>query len=106
MSTLSPVKLSDQNAVILPLAALLQRLDDSATAVDPASFQALAARLNGLLAAATMDDTLQAILQAHPAASAQYENANYAHAGLCRSPLDSGLTAEQNARALLARVAR
>ena len=97
--------LSEQNVVILPLAVLLQRLESSSVAVDAGQYRTVALRLASLLGQAKMDDTLQAILQAHPAASELYENVNYVHAGLCRSALDVSLSAEQSAKRLFARVA-
>lgn len=98
--------LSEQNVIILPLAALLQRLESSKIAVDAGQYRTVALRLANGLAQAKMDDTLEAILQAHPAASELYENVNYVHAGLCRSELDASLTAEQSAKRLFARIAR
>lgn len=106
MNTVRPVPLSEQNAVILPLAVLLQKLEVSAVAFDPAQYRVVANRLGGLLADARMDDTLQAILQAHPAAAELYENVHYAHAGLCRSSLDASLTAEKAARGLIKKASR
>ena len=97
--------LSEQNVIILPLAVLLQRLESSNVAVDAGQYRTVALRLAGLLGQAKMDDTLQAILQAHPAASELYENVNYVHAGLCRSALDVSLSAEHSAKQLLTRVA-
>ena len=97
--------LSEQNVIILPLAALLQRLESSDVAVDAGQYRTVALRLANVLAQAKMDDTLQAILQAHPAASELYENVNYVHAGLCRSALDASLSAEHSAKQLLTRVA-
>ena len=38
-----------------------------------------------------------------PTVSELYENLNYAHAGLCRSPLETGLAAEVAARAAISR---
>jgi hypothetical protein len=46
---------------------------------------------------------LHALLDSHPAAAEVYENVNYQYAGLCRSPLDPGLAAEQQARQAIAR---
>jgi hypothetical protein len=48
-----------------------------------------------------MDDDLQAVLNTFPAAAELYENLNYQHAGLCRSPLDRSLAAEVKARELI-----
>jgi hypothetical protein len=44
------------------------------------------------------------MLDVHPGVAELYENLHYAHAGLCRHPLDSSLSAEQSAQRLIARV--
>jgi len=41
------------------------------------------------------------VLEAFPAAAQLYENLNYQHAGLCRSPMDASLAAELAARAAI-----
>jgi hypothetical protein len=47
---------------------------------------------------------LSPLLDAFPSAAELYENLNYRHAGLCRSPLDAALDAELQARRLIERV--
>jgi hypothetical protein len=44
------------------------------------------------------------VLRAFPAAAELYENVQYAHAGLCRQPLEAALNAELLTRAAIARV--
>ena len=94
--------LADRHAVILPLAAILQKLEMSSVAVDPAQYRAVAGRLGELLASTTLDPRLDGILSAYPAAAELYENLQYGHAGLCRSPLEASVDSEQQVRKLFA----
>ena len=90
---------------IFTLARLLQRLEQSEVPVGPDQYRAVADKLAGELKDTRMDSMLEALLGAHPAAAELYENLNYQHAGLCRSPLEASLDAELEARKLLARAA-
>ena len=49
---------------------------------------------------------LSALLDAFASAAELYENLNYRHAGLCRSPLELSLAAEQQARQAIERAMR
>ena len=68
-----------------------------------ADLRAVFHRLEGLFQAdegtpeADERDVLVTLIEA-------YENQHYAHAGLCRHPLDAALSAEQSAQRLIARV--
>lgn len=95
---------SDRHAVILPLAALLQRLEMSTVPVDPVQYRAVVARLSEVLASIVLDARVDEILRAHPAAAELYENLMYQHAGLCRSPIEASVESEQQVRKLLAKV--
>jgi hypothetical protein len=86
---------------LVVLAQMLERLDRSAQAVDPEQYRSVAARLAAELESAPRDATLDGVLQAFPAAAQLYENLNYRHAGLCRSPMDAALGAELAARAAI-----
>lgn len=93
---------SDRNSLILPLARLLQKLESSPLAADPDQYRSVVGRLSDLLGQGTMDAMLDEILRAYPAAAELYENLHYAHAGLCRSPLEAAVEAEARARKLIA----
>lgn len=82
------------------LARMLERLDRSAVTVDPAQYRGVVELLGEELRAAP-SDALDAILEASPATAELYENLQYEHAGLCRSPLESSLHAELAARAAI-----
>ena len=86
------------NKNLVVLARMLDRLERSAQPVDAGQFRALAARLCAELEATAHDAALEAVLATFPAVAQLYENLNYQHAGLCRSPLDAALAAEVAAR--------
>jgi hypothetical protein len=69
--------------------------------VDAEPYRELVARLSAELEAAPRDAALEYVLGTFPAAAQLYENINYRHAGLCRSPLDRALAAELAARAAI-----
>ena len=83
------------------LARMLERLDRSAEAVDPQQYRGVVNHLSDVLRNAPYDAALEAVLSASPATAQLYENLQYEHAGLCRSPLDQALNAELAARAAI-----
>ena len=87
------------------LAQLLERLDRSARAPDAAQYRGVALRLADSLRDASAGAALDRLLGAFPAAAEVYENLRYAHAGLCRAPLETSLNTELVARAVLDRAA-
>ncbi|MDF1486308.1 hypothetical protein PY257_14170 [Ramlibacter sp. H39-3-26] len=88
------------------LAQLLERLEHSSRPVDPGQYRAVAESLGRALARAPAGPQLDALLQAAPAAAELYENLQYQYAGLCRTPLDAALAAEQRARDAIGRAMR
>jgi hypothetical protein len=88
------------------LAELLERLDRSTRSVDADQYRTVSLRLAQELEATETSGAVHALLQTHPAAAAVYENLHYAQAGLCRSPLEAGLAAEQSAREAIANAMR
>jgi hypothetical protein len=54
-----------------------------------------------VLRAVPNDAALDAVLEASPSTAQLYENMQYEHAGLCRSPLEAALEAELAARAAI-----
>ena len=85
------------------LAALLERLERSAESVDARQYQSVVHRLADALGRCESGPALDALLSEFPATSQLYENLQYAHAGLCRSPLDAALAAEMQARQWITR---
>lgn len=83
------------------LARMLERLDRSAVAVDPQQYRGVVDALTEMLRTVPDDAALRAVLEASPATAELYENLQYRHAGLCRSPLETALNAELAARAAI-----
>lgn len=86
------------NKNLVVLAGMLDRLERGREPIDAGQYRALAALLSGELEGAASDTTLEVVLSTFPAVAQLYENLNYRHAGLCRSPLDAALAAELAAR--------
>jgi len=87
------------------LAGMFERVERSGTSLDAQQYLVLVDRLKDALGADLPTEGLNAVLSAHPAAAELYENLHYAHAGLCRSPLEVAVAAESAARDLLSRLA-
>jgi hypothetical protein len=104
MNATQPRMLPERLEVTFTLAHLLQKLDASPTAVAPDQYRSVVSRLSEELARLPMDDDLQAVLNTFPSAAELYENQNYQHAGLCRSPLEAALSAEVKASELIRRI--
>jgi hypothetical protein len=86
---------------LVMLARMLERLDRSAVPVDAQQYRGVVDHLAEALQSGLPEPMLEAVLQASPATAELYENLNYRHAGLCRSPLEPALDAELAARAAI-----
>ncbi|MGV3573320.1 MAG: hypothetical protein ACO1PB_22225 [Ramlibacter sp.] len=86
---------------LVMLARMLERLDRSAIAVDAQQYRGVVEHLSEALQSGVPEPMLEAVLQASPATAELYENLQYRHAGLCRSPLEQALDAELAARAAI-----
>jgi hypothetical protein len=82
---------------LVTLVQVLRKLEHSRVPVDPDQYRALVAQLGAELQNHPKDAGLEALLAAVPELAELYENLNYAHAGLCRSPLEASVRAEQMA---------
>ena len=91
---------------LVTLAQLLRRIERSRVPVDPEQYRALVTQITQELAAHPQDAGFDALLAAVPELAELWENQQYAYAGLCRSPLDAAVRAEQAAREVIGRVAR
>jgi len=96
----SPARL----AVAVLLSQLLERLDRSPEPVGAEQYLSVVRHLKNEFDGLGTESALSALLDAYPSAAELYENLNYQHAGLCRSPLELGLAAELQARVLIERV--
>lgn len=88
------------------LAQLLGRMDRGGQHPDAAQYRLVAQRLIAELGRVADAESIDAVLQANPAAAELYENLNYQHAGLCRSRLEVALSSELRAREAIARAMR
>lgn len=88
------------------LAQLLQALDGQGGAADPHQYRLLVQKIATELKAHQGREALHRLLDHFPASAEIYENLQYAHAGLCRMPLELSLNSELATRELLNRVGR
>jgi hypothetical protein len=93
-------------AVAALLAQLLERLDRSSEPVGAEQYRSVVRHLAEQFDELQSEAGLTQLLDAFPSAAELYENLNYRYAGLCRSPLDRSLDAEQQARKAIARAMR
>ena len=101
-STASPARL----AVAVLLSQLLERLDRSTVPVGAEQYLSVVRHLKEEFDELHSERELTKLLDAFPSAAELYENLNYQHAGLCRSPLDLSLDAELLARQAIDRARR
>ena len=88
------------------MAVLLERLERQPRKASAEQYREVVQRVGQLLADAETGDALNALLAVAPATAELYENQQYAHAGLVRSPLDASLAAEKAAAAAIAQARR
>ena len=93
-------------AVAVLLAQLLERLDRSDVPVGAEQYRSVVRHLAEEFDELQSDAGLSKLLDAFPSAAELYENLNYRHAGLCRSPLGIALDAELQARKAIERAQR
>lgn len=79
------------------LARLLERLESSRTPVDAEQYRLVVQRLSDELTRVQPDEIFNALLDSFPGTAEMYENLNYEHAGLLRSPLDRSMSGERSA---------
>lgn len=101
-TTGSPARFS----VAVMLAQLLERLDRSAVPVGAEQYRSVVRHLSAEFDTLQSEADFSRLLDAFPSAAELYENLNYQHAGLCRSPLDLALDAEVRARKAIAAAMR
>jgi hypothetical protein len=101
-SRASPARLG----VAVLLSQLLERLDRSAEPVGAEQYLSVVRHLKEEFDELGAEDALSALLDAFPSAAELYENLNYQHAGLCRSPLELSLDAELRTRQVIERARR
>lgn len=80
------------------LARMLERVEHSGRPLDADQYRALVEHVTQAIESIPRDAAFDALLANFPASAEIYENLNYQHAGLCRSPLEPALAAEMAAR--------
>lgn len=103
MTTPTPVHAMPDLKVVHAFAQLLERIERRPGAVTPEQYRSVVQRLAQALDGLPHDARLEAVLGAFPATAELYENLNYAHAGLCRMPLELSLNSELQARQTIER---
>lgn len=93
-------------AVAALLAQLLQRFESGVSSIGAEQYRSVVRHLAEEFEELQSLQGLSPLLDAFPSAAELYENLNYRHAGLCRSPLEHSLAAEMQARQLIDRVRR
>jgi hypothetical protein len=106
MNVSPSIQIPAQLGVVLTLAQLLERLERTPGPMGAAQYRSVVTHLAEELSKVSPGAGLQAVLDVHPAAAQVYENLNYQHAGLCRSPLEASLSAEMRAKEVIRRAAR
>jgi hypothetical protein len=106
MQTSHPVRLPARLHALAAMASLLERLEAQRTSASADQYRGVAQQIDTLLAAAEPGDDLDKLLASAPATAAIYENQHYAHAGLCRMPLETALNAEMAAVAAIDKARR
>ena len=91
---------------LVALVQVLRRLERSSAPFDAGQYRSVVERIQAELLSHPGDASLEALLAAVPELAELYENLNYEHAGLCRSPLDAAVSAEQEARKVIAAAGR
>jgi hypothetical protein len=86
---------------LVALVQVLRKLEHSRVHVDPEQYRSVVAHITAELRNHPQDAGLEALLGAVPELAELYENLQYEHAGLCRSPLEASVRAEQQARAAI-----
>ena len=102
----TPIRLPARLHTLAAMALLLERLESQPRSASPEQYRGVVNQINTLLAAAEPGDALDALLKAAPATAELYENLIYAHAGLCRSPLEAALNAELAVNSVLQKARR
>lgn len=92
--------------VAVTLSQLLARMEGHQVPVGADQYRSVVRHLNQELVELPPGEHFEALLQAFPATAEVYENLQYGHAGLVRSPLDASLQAELGARDAIRAAAR
>ena len=101
MRSTSPVEIPARLSKLVNLAQSLEYVEQGGVAMDADQYRSLVRQLADELREVPQDEALDLILSSFEATRVLYENLQYRHAGLCRSPLEKALNTEIAARNLL-----
>lgn len=104
MSSEITIRVPARLQMLAATAMLLEKLERLPRSASAAQYQGVVRQLQQLLDEAEDDPGLESLLRQLPALAELHENRHYAQAGLCRTPLDVAIVAEQEARQLLQRL--
>lgn len=106
MLSAQPIRIPERLRVVVTLSQLLAHLETQVRPEGADQYRAVVRHLADELRSLEADTALDFVLANFPATAELYENLQYEHAGLCRSPFEPALNAELGARAALDRIAR
>ena len=106
MTVRNPERTNAEVESMIELAQLLERIERNPGSVNADQYRSVVDRLSASLKAAPPDEVLEGLLSSSPATAELYENLNYQHSGLSRSPLDQAVQAELAAGEALKRLAQ
>ncbi len=106
MLSTQPIRIPERLRVVLTLSQLLAHLETQVRPEGADQYRAVVRHLADELRSLEKDSALDFVLLNFPSTAELYENLQYEHAGLCRSPFEPALNAELDARSTLERIAR
>lgn len=104
MSSDTTIRIPARLQTLAATAMLLEKLERLPRSASAGQYLGLVGQVHRLLDDADGDPALDNLLERLPALAELHENRHYALAGLCRSPLEDAVQAEQQAHALIERV--
>jgi hypothetical protein len=106
MLSAQPIRIPERLRVVVTLSQLLAQLETQLQARDADQYRSVVRHLADELRTLEKDTALDFVLLNFPSTAEVYENLQYQHAGLCRSPFDQALSAEIDTLGILERMAR
>ena len=105
MLSAQPIRIPERLRVVVTLSQLLSHLETQVRPEGADQYRAVVRHLADELRSLETDTALDFVLLNFPSTAELYENLQYEHAGLCRSPFDRALSAELDAQVELKRIA-
>jgi hypothetical protein len=102
--TTDTIRLPHRLRALATTALMLETLERTPRGASADQYRALVRQLHALLDEAGDDPALLPLIERLPALAELHENRHFAHAGLCRAPLDLMVRSERQTQALLSRL--